>query len=246
MHVIWLPISKEKVKEELRMFYFSPDKQYIVIIGDMKNSQKIQDRNMVQEKLKSVLKEINKKYKKDIASKIMITLGDEFQGIFCSGASVLTIIEEIQEGMESIEIRFGIGVGKITTRVNAKMAIGADGPGFYNARKAIESLKADEQKNKTCLAEARIEIDEDENNVAMLINTVFSLMKVIKNNWTKRQREIIQELEKSGGNQTECAKRLGVAQSTINRGLNSGNFYAYKNAKETINHVLKEMDNKDV
>ena len=58
------------------MFYFSPDIQYIVIIGDMKNSQKIQDRNKVQEKLKSVLKEINKKYKKDIASKIMITLGD--------------------------------------------------------------------------------------------------------------------------------------------------------------------------
>lgn len=228
------------------MFYFCPDEKYIVIIGDMKNSQKIQDRNTAQERLKSVLKEINKKYKKDIASKIMITLGDEFQGIFCSGARVLTIIEEIQEGMEPIEIRFGMGVGRITTRINAKMAIGADGPGFYNARKAIESLKADEQKNKTCPTEVRIEMDEDEKNVAMLINTIFRLMKVIKNNWTNRQREIIEELEKSGGNQTECAKRLGVVQSTINRGLNSGNYYAYKNAKDTINHVLKEVKNKNV
>lgn len=114
--------------------------------------------------------------------------------------------------MKPTEIRFGIGVGRITTRINAKMAIGADGPGFYNARKAIESLRADEQKNKTCPTEVRIEMDEDEKNVAMLINTIFKLMKVIRNNWTNRQREIIEELEKSGGNQTECAKRLGVAQ----------------------------------
>lgn len=228
------------------MFYFCPDEKYIVIIGDMKNSKKIQDRNKVQEKLKSVLKEINNKYKKDMASKIMITLGDEFQGILQNGEKILTIIEEIQEGMKPIEIRFGIGVGRITTRINAKMAIGADGPGFYNARKAIEILKADEQKNKTCPTEVRIEMDEDEKNFAKLINTIFSLMKVIKNNWTNRQREIIEELEKSGGNQTECAKRLGVVQSTINRGLNSGNYYAYKNAKDTINHVFKEVKNKNV
>lgn len=77
------------------MFNFSPDEKYIVIIGDMKNSKKIQDRNKVQEKLKSVLKEINKKYKTDIASKIMITLEDEFQGILYNGTEVLTIIEEI-------------------------------------------------------------------------------------------------------------------------------------------------------
>ena len=40
-----------------------------------------------------------------------------------------------------MKLRFGIGVGEISTVINPEMALGADGPGYYNARKAIEDLK---------------------------------------------------------------------------------------------------------
>ncbi|MGB4438298.1 MAG: SatD family protein, partial [Sedimentibacter sp.] len=54
---------------------------YIAIIGDIVNSKKIDNRNDVQIKLKSLLKRIDEKYTDDIASDFMITLGDEFQGL---------------------------------------------------------------------------------------------------------------------------------------------------------------------
>ncbi len=223
------------------MFFFFNFNPYIAIIGDIKNSKELEDRKNIQVKLKTVLNEVNEKYKLVISAKFMITLGDEFQGLLCSGDRALEIIEEIQRQMHPVEIRFGIGIGQITTEINSEMAIGADGPGYYKAREAIEILKHSEQKNKTQAADIRIEVENDEHSIAVMLNTIFSLIAVIQNNWSKRQREIVWTFEKYGGSQLECAKRLNISQSSVQRSLINGNYYAYKNAKETINTVLKEI-----
>ncbi len=228
------------------MFFFFDVKPYIAIIGDIRESKKIHDRNDVQLKLKNVLETINNKYGEEVSSKFMITLGDEFQGLLWSGAKVLDIIEEIQREMYPIQIRFGIGVGKITTNINAGMAIGADGPGYYKAREAIEFLKREEQKNKAPLSGIRIEVEEEMSNVSNLLNTIFSLMEVIKSNWTQRQREIIYEYENTGGSQLECAKRVEITQSSVQRSLKKGNYYEYTHAKKTVNSVLCEIGEEDV
>lgn len=223
------------------MFFFFNFNPYIAIIGDIKNSKQLNKRKKVQNKLNLVLNGINKKYESMISAKFMITLGDEFQGLLHEGAKVLDIIEEIQREMYPIQIRFGIGVGQITTEINAEMAIGADGPGYYKAREAIETIKNCEQKSKTQPSDIRIGIEDDKHSIADLLNTIFSLMAVIQSSWTERQREIIWKYEECGESQTECAVRLGVSQSTVQRSLMTSDYYAYKNAKETVNTVLKEI-----
>ncbi len=223
------------------MFFFFNFDPYIAIIGDIKNSKELENRKSIQIKLNSVLNSINEKYKSEISANFMITLGDEFQGLLCSGAVVLDIIEEIQREMYPVEMRFGVGVGQISTEINAKMAIGADGPGYYKAREAIETLKQSEQKSKTQAAYIRIEIENDEDSIAIMLNTIFSLITVLQNSWTKRQREIVWEFERYGGSQLECAERLSISQSSVQRSLIKGNYYAYINAKETVNTVLKEI-----
>lgn len=223
------------------MFFFFDFSPYIAIIGDMINSKKLDNRREVQTKLKSVLDGINKRYEPDISAKFMITLGDEFQGLLHKGTNVIDIIEEIQQEMYPVKIRFGIGVGEIVTDINSEMAIGADGPGYYKAREAIEGIKNSEQKNKNQSSDIRIEIENDENSISMLLNTIFSLMSVIRNNWSERQRVIIWEYEKSGGSQLECAERLNIAQSSVHRSLVNGNYYVYKNAKDKVNIVLGEI-----
>lgn len=223
------------------MFFFYENKPYVAIIGDIKNSRQLDDRKSVQEQLKTVLKKINDEFSVAISSNFMITLGDEFQGLLCDGIYTVDIVEQIQREMYPVEIRFGIGVGQITTDINPDMAIGADGPGYYKAREAIEMLKTNEQRSKTQCADIRIEIEEDANSVGLMLNTIFSLMTVVKHNWTPRQREIIWEIEKYGDSQLDCAERLNISQSTVQRSLSSSNYYDYKNAKETVNNVLKEI-----
>lgn len=228
------------------MFFFFDVKPYIAIIGDIRESKKIHDRNDVQMRLKNVLEVINDKYNAEVSAKFMITLGDEFQGLLWNGTKVLDIIEEIQREMYPVQIRFGIGVGEITTNINAEMAIGADGPGYYKAREALEFLKKEEQKNKVPLSDIRIEVEEEKSNVSNLLNTIFSLMEVIKGNWTQRQREIIYEYESTEGSQLECARKLEITQSSVQRSLKKGNYYEYTHAKATVNSVLCEIGEVDV
>ena len=123
------------------MYFFFYEEPLIAIIGDIRKSRLLPERKEVQDKLKMVLDEINLKYEGDISAKFLITLGDEFQGLLSNGKYALKIIQEIRMQLCPTEVRFGIGVGKITTEINTDMALGADGPGYYNARDAIEILK---------------------------------------------------------------------------------------------------------
>lgn len=228
------------------MFFFFNEHPHIALIGDIKKSRGLEDRRHVQEKLRKTLDKINKKHPRDISAKFMITLGDEFQGLLSNGNNVMNIIEEIQMEMYPVEIRFGVGVGAITTDINPEMAIGADGPGFYKARQAMNYLKQNENKNKKQIADIRIEVDGENEVTTTLLNTILQLLAVLKNNWTERQQQIIWDTLKYQESQAKIAERLEVSQSSVQRGLTSGNYYAYIDAINTISEVLKEIGKKDV
>ena len=139
------------------MYFSFSFKPYLAIIGDLKHSRDISDRYVVQEKLNKVLGEINESYSRDLSSKFTITLGDEFQGLLNCGVNTMRIISDIERRMYPVKIRFGIGIGSITTDINTEMAIGADGPGYYKAREAIEYLRIIEKRNSTQAADIRFE-----------------------------------------------------------------------------------------
>jgi len=228
------------------MFFSFSNNSYIAIIGDMKNSKIMNDRNSVQNELKKILDKVNKKYSKDISARFMITLGDEFQGLLHDGAHVMPIIEEIQSEMYPVKIRFGIGIGPITTDINFEMAIGADGPGYYKARQAIEFLKENERKNRTHASDIRIEADGDNDDSSAVMNALLSLLTLVKDNWTDRQREIIRDTMKYRDSQAQSAERLKIAQSSVQRSLKSGNYYAYRDAMDTLANVLTKIRREDV
>jgi hypothetical protein len=228
------------------MFFLFWTNPYIAIIGDMKESKKISNRSEVQKKLNKVLEEINIKYKDDIFSKFIITLGDEFQGLLCNGANTMHILFEIEQRMYPVKIRFGVGVGEITTDVNREMAIGADGPGYYNARTAIEYLKANEKRKQNKPANIRFEIDGDNQASTIMINTILSLMTVIKDSWSDRQREIIWDMFEHQDSQLDVAKRLAIKQPSVQKSLSTGKYYSFKDAFDTIGQALKEIRREDV
>ena len=226
-------------------FNFIPN-PYIAIIGDMKESKKISNRGEVQKKLNHVLDEINTRYKEDISSKFIITLGDEFQGLLCNGTNTMQILSRIERQMYPVLIRFGVGIGGITTEVNREMSIGADGPGFYKARTAIEYLKDDEKRKQTNPAHIRFEIDGDNQASTTMLNTILSLVTVLQETWSDRQREIIWDMLEHQDSQLDAAKRLAIKQPTVQKSLSKGKYYAYKHALDTIGKALEEIRREDV
>lgn len=224
------------------MVFLCNNRNFIAVIGDIKGSQNLEKRKEIQKRLKEILAEVNIKYGNDIASKFLITLGDEFQGLLHTGKNVLKIIEQIKTLLYPVELRFGIGIGKITTDIDSEMALGADGPAYYNAREAIIFLKENEKKNKAVPVDLCLKTERENSDSETLVNTVFELTKVIEDMWTNRQREIIWDMLKHQDGQKNAASRLGITQSTVHKALAAGNYYAYEKAIKTVENILGEID----
>ncbi|MFV0363776.1 MAG: SatD family protein [Suipraeoptans sp.] len=223
------------------MYFDFESMPYIAIIGDIKDSKKIANRNEVQKKLNKVLEMINETYSKSISANFVITLGDEFQGVLSCGEEIMNILFDIEHNMYPVKIRFGIGIGKITTDINREMSIGADGPGYYKAREAIEFLKESEKRKRVNPSDIFLKIEGDNSPQAKAINTIFSLMKTVKDAWSDRQREIIWDAMEHKDNQIDIANRFGIKQSSVQKGLSKGKYYAYIDAAETINEIIGKV-----
>lgn len=215
---------------------------YYAIIGDIKNSKEIDNRYEVQNKLKKILDDINLKYKADIKANFLITLGDEFQGLLNSPAFALEIVKYIQRELYPVKLRFGIGIGEISTEINQKAAIGADGPAFYAAREMINFLKNEEKHLKNQAPDIQIgyynsktiEIDE--------INIMLTLIKVIEDSWTDKQRYTIWDMMLNGGSQEKCAKRMMTSQSTVARRLLDGKYLIYLKSLKIIGEAIDKLE----
>ena len=219
------------------MFFFFCFDPYIAIIGDIVDSRHASDRKEVQIRLKTVLEEVNNAYGNDIASKFMVTLGDEFQGLLKSGSPAMEILEKIEFAMFPVKIRIGVGVGSITTDIDPNMPLGADGPAYYCAREMINELRSLEKKNRESRSDILIKI-EDHAEISSLINTVFTLSAAIKSEWTNRQREIIHLYGYSGKTQKEVADFLHINQSNVQKALAGSNYYAYRKSMDTVTGIL--------
>ncbi|HEY5585030.1 MAG TPA: SatD family protein [Ruminiclostridium sp.] len=210
---------------------------FYAIIGDIRNSKKTKNRFQIQEQLEEILKEINREYDNCIAANFIITLGDEFQGLLNSTKPLINIIEKIKIKMYPTEIRFGIGFGEISTKINKEMAISADGPAYYCARKMINEIKKSEKSRMSDKVTIKLCSDE-KGTIVELINNTFCLWSFIQDKWTPKQTRLIFEDIISGNNQREVAQKLGIVQSTVQRGLKSSGYYSYLHTKRILEEVL--------
>ena len=215
--------------------------EYCAIIGDIKQSRECKNRYEVQERLKKVLYKLNLIYRDKLAAEFLITLGDEFQGILENVNHVLKIVKYIQKEMYPIKLRFGIGIGMISTKINKKAAIGADGPAFYAARDAIKDLHEQEKKIKKQASDIQIFWYNKECFELKEINMMLLLLNMIEESWTEKQRYTIWDMMAHHGSQEMCAKRIGTTQSTVARRLADGKYIIYGRLIETIEEALYKL-----
>ncbi|AEB29927.1 hypothetical protein CAR_c12350 [Carnobacterium sp. 17-4] len=211
---------------------------YAAIIGDIKDSRKIADRKEVQEQFHSILQIINEKYAEDIASNFIITLGDSFQGLLKNKQVILSIIFEIELALSPIELRFGIGLGDISTTIQRDNSMEMDGTAYHRARQMIETIEGNENKYTTRETNMMICSGEGYQQTDQLLNTILSLATALKSKWSARQKEVMYAYFTHGENQYKTAEELGIGQSSVNKALNTAKYYTYKTALIEASHFL--------
>lgn len=218
---------------------------YIAVIGDLVRSRQLEGRDDVQKHLKSVLKDINETYQEELASSFTITLGDEFQGLLKVPQPLLRILFEIKDNLYPVKVRFGVGLGEITTDIDPSQSLGADGPAYHAARSMISEVKR-EEKGKRARATDIMLGRSGKDECLTAVNAGLTLMRFMEESWTDKQRENISDSILKGLNQSEIAEMRGLYQSTIHRSLVSAGFYEYEQAFQDfqllINSVWRDLE----
>ena len=209
---------------------------YIVVKGDIIDSRNAKDRDKLQQQLSERLKTINEQYKNVIAAEFMITSGDGFQGLMNYADHLFDITNLIEE--LPINIRFGIGIGEVSTEINPKNSAVIDGPCYHLADDMLNRIKTEETQNTA--KRANIQMASNTQNDG-IINGLLSLRYVIKSSWTKRQHEVIGMYISHDENQYKTAAVLGVNQSTVSRALKATNYYSVKSAEIEVIHFVKDV-----
>lgn len=190
--------------------------QYLVLIGDLEGSRELASRarDEAQQALKGILEWIRGEDGSTIASPPTVTLGDEFQTVYRRADALFLHIWRIQAALHPLFLRFGMGLGTLSTAINTEQAIGMDGPAFHRARAALEDLK----ENKGMF---RIRGADNGDRVALLINQSLDLVAHEMRGWKHRRFEILCRI-KAGQKYTEIAEGLGISTSAFYKNVEAG------------------------
>ena len=180
---------------------------YCAIIGDINQSRALPERAKIQRKFQNAIDIVNREYKEEIASKFILTLGDEFQGLLHRATESYRLVRRFQDIMVGVPFAFGIGIGSLATSLK-KEALGMDGECFHHAREALQQAK----KNKR-------EVYFFFNDPFLpLVNTIVAILEKEWKLLNPKQKKIAQ-LMKEINRQQEVARKLNVTQQYISKVL---------------------------
>jgi DNA-binding transcriptional ArsR family regulator len=184
--------------------------RYLALIGDIRGSRSLPDRQAVQDRLQRTLAGLDRRFDEVIAARFAVTTGDEFQVLLRDPAAGIAVLVACDEALAGIALRFGLGWGPLATRLQPR-AVGMDGPCFHAARLAIEWAK---EQERWAAVRGLAEAD------AATLDGVLGLIGAVRAEWTDRQAELV-ALRREVATQRELAARLGLDPSTVSRHLKS-------------------------
>lgn len=184
---------------------------YIAIVGQIINYKQIQTyrHQSVHDMLERALRYINKTYQGHIVSNFTITIGNEFQGLLDTPEQLFEMIDTITLTMKTVgvDICIGIGLGKMTTKINKEMSIGADGPAYWQARAALDHLHKENDYGMN-----KVAFSFDGHPDVKLINTTISLGEYMKFKWTQSQLDLLAGIIEMG-TYTETFRQVDLANT---------------------------------
>ncbi len=206
--------------------------RYVAIKLDVVRSRQAKDRSALQARLFETTGRASERWKGELASRFIVTHGDEVQGMLhWDGRSALfPCIEAWVDGLLPYRVRFGVGVGELSTPVQPD-AIGMDGAAWHRAYDAVQTAHND-RKHFAVLGMSH-EVDQ-------ALTALANLLLNIRYGWTDKQANAVQHVVQSR-TQAEAAKKLGITPATLSRHLSAANWDLYREGREAFTALLASV-----
>jgi len=188
-------------------------------------------RSEAQQRFSEFIAELNKKYKKAILARFVVTLGDEFQGLLSDARIIPDLLWDMDYKFETRVLRAGIGFGTIDTPIG-KAAINIDGPALHQAREAIEVSWKKKVLGGVFLGFGE-PYDPAFNGFARLLHRHRSRLK-------RQQRRVIEQLRESL-TQSAVADLMGVSRQAVSLYAGAAGWEAYREGENGWRALLAQI-----
>lgn len=206
-------------------------KRAFCVIGDLVLSRQITARRAFQTRLNQGLQDLSRA-RRDIVSPYTITLGDEFQAVYASPKRIFRDLLAVQSLAHPTRVRFAIGVGSLTTRLNRERAIGMDGPAFSSARDSLIKLK-----NGVNL----YRVGGLPQNTETWVNLDLDLISHIVTPWKKNRFDIAVRLL-DAQSPLDIGPQLHVTASAVYKNIRAGALPAVTGMLTFLGNILDEKN----
>ncbi len=207
-------------------------KKLFVLLGDVKSSREIKNRELFQDKLIKVCNELNQEYENDLYADFKILKGlDEIGGVLNEISNIYKIINKINNQIYPNTMRFVLVWDYIDTALNSKNVTKMDGPAFHKASTMMKLLK----KSQTFFDMVTYNKTIDGSLIIMI-----NLMLLYKERWTKKQRQIIEEYEKTL-NQKKVALKYNITQQAVSKVINNTKWKNIRDLENELNQIISKL-----
>ena len=201
--------------------------KFICVIGDVVGSRNLKgekERSELQTKLEKCLRQINQK-KEGLVSPYTITLGDEFQVVLNDANRLFADCWLVEHAVFPIKVRFSIGTGHLSTRINTEQALGMDGAAFHAARLGVNELRKEGGLFKWTSYPVP---------PSSWVNSVLDLISHDSDHWKDKRLLVLHELLTGKSNVQQIAQKIGMSKIGAYKNIRAG-------ALKTIAALLNEI-----
>lgn len=186
----------------------------VTVIGDLVGSRRSEDRAAVHARFEEAVGAVNEEFAPPVP--LRIGLGDEFQGIFASlGAAIAATLRLRMALLPDIDVRQGIGWGQVL--VLAEEPRVEDGPGWWAARAAIETVEAYERKaSLRAVRTAYVAADGEPGPAPALVNAALMSRDQVVTGLSERSVSVLRGLMRDR-RQQDIADELGISASAVSQ-----------------------------
>ncbi|HEV7238504.1 MAG TPA: SatD family protein [Thermoanaerobaculia bacterium] len=179
---------------------------WTAVIGDMVHSRALAaaKRAKAQRDFASLITVLNRRFRRDIASRFVITLGDEFQGLLSNAEAIPEIVWTIETEYRQRDVRLGFGFGRLHTPLQ-RVALNIDGPVLHAARAAITIARSRKLLGG---------VFEGFGTYDTVLTGYAQVLRYVRQRMTERQRAVV-ALLRSGQTQMEIAEKLRVSKQAV-------------------------------
>ncbi|MGB7819407.1 MAG: SatD family protein [Ornithinibacter sp.] len=204
-----------------------------VLLGDVVGSRNSRDRQGLHRSLEDVLARVNDEV--PATTDLRVTVGDEFQGTYPTlGAAIDAALRVRLALMPEVDTRFGLGRGDVTVLDESRGI--EDGPGWWSARSAIETVADLAERAATRHARTAYRASGTE-PTGPAVDAALLCRDHLVGSLSDRSLRLLKGLMHPHTTQSTLAEREGISASAVSQRVRTDGIGAVLAAQELLRGI---------